>query len=131
MVYQLHRQIAETHKTRLFEGTDEYADGEQRRDFVFVGDAVEVNLFFAANSVTKGIFNVGTGKSRSFNDVARTLIKLQGSGEIEYIPFPETLAGKYQSFTEADLTALRKAGYDKPFTSLEDGIAASVEAWGT
>jgi ADP-L-glycero-D-manno-heptose 6-epimerase len=113
----------------LFEGTDGYADGEQRRDFVFVEDVVKVNLFFATGPVRRGIVNVGTGQSRSFNDIARTLIDLHGSGEIEYIPFPETLKGKYQSFTEADLTNLRKLGYSEEFTSLEDGVARAVEGW--
>ena len=129
MIYQLSRQLTDTGKARLFEGTDGYADGEQRRDFVFVGDVVKVNLFFADGPDAKGIFNVGTGRSRSFNAVARTLIKLTGGGEIEYVPFPAALEGKYQSFTEADLTALRDAGYDEPFTSLENGIAQAVKAW--
>ena len=73
---------------RLFEGTDGYAAGEQRRDFVFVGDVVDINLFFATGSPKQGIFNVGTGTSRSFNDIARTVIGLLGRGEIQYIPFP-------------------------------------------
>ena len=129
MVYQLHRQLAETGKCRLFEGTAGYADGEQRRDFVFVGDVVKVNLFFADGPVKHGIFNVGTGESRSFNDVARTLIGLRGGGQIGYFALPESLAGKYQSFTEADITTLRQAGCEEPFTGLEDGIEQSVQEW--
>jgi len=129
MVYQLNCQLCQTGKCRLFKGTGGYGDGEQRRDFVFVGDVVEVNLFFAEGPVRKGIFNVGTARSRSFNDIARTLIKLRGGGEIEYIPFPRELEGKYQSFTEADLSGLRGAEYDRPFSSLEDGIAQCVRAW--
>lgn len=134
MIYQLHRQINETGVARLFAGTDGYGDGEQLRDFVFVGDVVKVNLFFAGldgPGPSHGIFNVGTGQARSFNDVARTLIKLLGRGRIEYVPFNPALAGKYQSFTQADLAALRSAGYREPFSSLEDGISACLSAWGT
>lgn len=129
MVYQLHRQLCQTGKARLFQGTGGYGDGEQRRDFVFVGDVVKVNLFFADGPVRKAIVNVGTSHSRSFNDIARTLIRLRGSGEIEYIPFPKELEGKYQDFTEADLSNLREAGYADPMTGLEDGIAQCVGTW--
>ena len=129
MVYQLYRQLKAAGRARLFAGTDGYADGEQRRDFVFVGDVVRVNLALAEGPVRKGIFNVGTGESRSFNDVARTIIKQIGAGAIDYVPFPASLAGRYQSFTQADLSELRNAGYDENFSSLEDGIAKSVAAW--
>jgi ADP-L-glycero-D-manno-heptose 6-epimerase len=122
MVWQLYHQLWNTGVARLFEGTDGFAAGEQRRDFVFVGDAVAINLFFAFGPYRQGIFNVGTGASRSFNDIAHILIGLLGRGEIKYIPFPEALRGKYQSFTESDITHLRSAGYDHPLTSLEDGI---------
>ena len=131
MVYQLYRQINMSGVARLFEGTDGYADGEQRRDFVFVEDLVNVNLSFADGDIRKGIVNVGTGKNRSFNDVARTIIKILGRGEIEYISFDQRLRGKYQSFTEADLKALRGVGYSQSFTSLEEGIARSVTQWQT
>jgi ADP-L-glycero-D-manno-heptose 6-epimerase len=127
MVWQLWRQLRSTGVARLFEGTDGFASGDQRRDFVFVGDAVEINLHFASGSPKQGIFNVGTGTSRSFNDIARILISLLGQGEIEYIPFPESLRGKYQSFTESDISALRAAGYNRPFATLEDGIAQLVK----
>ena len=129
MVYQLCRQLMETGVARLFEGTDGYADGEQRRDFVYVADVAKANLFFADEPVKKGIFNVGTGHSRSFNDVVNTAIALLGGGRTEYIPFPEQLKGKYQSFTEADLAALRGAGYKETFTTLEQGIAQSLAYW--
>ena len=76
-----------------------------------------------------GIFNVGTGQSRSFNDVAGTIIERIGAGAIEYVPFPENLAGRYQSFTQADLSGLRDAGYSEKFSGLEEGIAKSVAAW--
>jgi ADP-L-glycero-D-manno-heptose 6-epimerase len=130
MVYQLHRQIQETGYAKLFEGTDGYGDGEQRRDFVFVGDIVRVNLFFASRwENTRGIFNVGSGTSRSFNAVARSVIKALGKGEIGYIPFPEELAGKYQSFTQADPTDLLSKGWSEPITTLEDGVAQSSLQW--
>jgi ADP-L-glycero-D-manno-heptose 6-epimerase len=127
MVWQLHQQLTKSGVARLFEGTDGFAAGEQRRDFVYVGDAVEINLFFADGPPRQGVFNVGTGTSRSFNEIARILIGLLGRGEIEYIPFPESLLGKYQSFTESDIARLRAAGYDRPMTTLEDGIRRLIE----
>ncbi len=129
MVYQLYRQLRASGRARLFTGTDGYADGEQRRDFVFVGDVVRVNLALAGGPMRKGIFNVGTGRARSFNEVAKTIIERIGAGAIEYVPFPASLAGRYQSFTEADLSTLRNAGYSEAFSSLEVGIAQSVAAW--
>jgi ADP-L-glycero-D-manno-heptose 6-epimerase len=129
MPYRIFRQIQERGRARLFAGTDGFADGEQRRDFIFVKDVVETNLEFAERRSAKGIFNLGTGASRSFNDVARAIIKLTGKGAIEYVPFPLSLAGKYQSFTEADLDALRQIGYRLEFTQLEEGIAKSLPEW--
>jgi ADP-L-glycero-D-manno-heptose 6-epimerase len=79
--------------------------------------------------VTKGIFNIGTGISRSFNDIAKSLIATIGHGDIQYIPFPEELRGKYQSFTEADVTELRSAGWLEPFATIENGIAQSSDSW--
>ncbi|HLX04789.1 MAG TPA: NAD-dependent epimerase/dehydratase family protein, partial [Candidatus Binatus sp.] len=116
-------------RARLFEGTDGYAAGEQRRDFVFVNDIVRVNLALAEGPVRNGVFNVGTGQARTFNDVAKALIARLGTGTIDYVPFPMSLAGKYQSFTQADLSALRNSGYTESFSQLEDGIARSVDAW--
>ncbi|HTR24349.1 MAG TPA: ADP-glyceromanno-heptose 6-epimerase [Terriglobales bacterium] len=130
MVYQLFKQVEESGSAKLFEGTDGYGNGEQRRDFVFVGDVVRINLFFARlTKVRRGIFNVGTGTGRSFNDVARAVITNLGAGNIQYIPFPSELEGKYQSFTQADLTALRAASWNAAFTSIEDGVAVSARAW--
>ncbi|MEZ6187964.1 MAG: ADP-glyceromanno-heptose 6-epimerase, partial [Planctomycetota bacterium] len=129
MVYQLYAQLQRDGVARLFEGTEGYGPGEQRRDFVFVEDAVSINLFFAQGEPRQGIYNVGTGASRSYNDLARTVIEAVGRGEVNYIPFDPALRGRYQSFTEADLTNLRGAGYDAEFTSLEDGVRRSVAAW--
>jgi ADP-L-glycero-D-manno-heptose 6-epimerase len=126
VLHQLLRQLKETGVCRLFAGTDGYADGEQSRDFVFVGDIVQMNLRLAQGPFRAGIFNAGTGQARSFNAIAETLIRLLGRGRIEYIPFPEALRGKYQSFTQADLRTLRQAGYTEPFTALEDGIRETL-----
>ncbi len=127
VLHQLLRQLREGGECRLFTGTDGYGDGEQVRDFVFVGDIVELNLHFAFGPMRKGIFNAGTGQARSFNAIAQTLVAHLGGGRIAYIPFPETLRGKYQSYTQADLGTLRtQGGYARPFTSLEDGIAATL-----
>ena len=128
MVRQLDDQLADTGKARLFGPTEGYGAGEQRRDFVFVNDLIDMNLWFFENPTKSGIFNAGSGQCRSFNDLAREVIRNRGAGEIEYIPFPDSLRGRYQSFTEADLGQLRAAGYDTPTTSLEAGIAEYL-AW--
>ncbi len=130
MVSQILWQLRRTGVARLFEGTAGFAHGEQRRDFVFVDDVVNVNCFFGAATAHQGIYNLGTGESRSFNEIARAIIARLGTGRLEYIPFPDSLRGKYQSFTEADINALRKAGYDRPFTTLEDGIDRLLAAEG-
>lgn len=129
-IHQFTHQISATGVARLFDGTDGYGPGEQRRDFVYVGDVVDVNLHFGSGPATVGIYNCGTGVDRSFNDIARTLIALMGKGRIEYIPFPDGLRGKYQSFTRSDIRALRAAGYTRPFATLEEGIARFLEATG-
>ena len=126
VLHQLLCQLKETGTCRLFQGTEGYGDGEQRRDFIFVGDIVAMNLHFGSAGMAKGIVNAGTGQARSFNDIASTLIAHLGQGRIEYIPFPDTLRGKYQSFTQADVRSLRAAGYTAPFIGLEAGIAATL-----
>ena len=127
VAFHFNAQVLEHGKVRLFEGSDGYADGEQRRDFVYVGDACAVNLWFLSHPDRSGIFNLGTGQSRSFNDVARAVIAWHGRGEIEYVPFPEHLRGRYQSYTEADVGALRAAGYAQPFKSVEQGVSEYLE----
>ncbi|HMD03748.1 MAG TPA: ADP-glyceromanno-heptose 6-epimerase [Candidatus Binatus sp.] len=129
MVYQLYRQLKSSGRARLFKGTGGYADGEQRRDFVFVGDVARVNLALADGPVRRGIFNVGTGRARSFNDVANIVIARLGAGAIDYVPVPENVVDKYQSFTQAELSGLRHAGYTENLSSLEDGITQSIDAW--
>jgi len=127
MVYQLHRQIRATGVARLFRGTNGYGDGEQRRDFVYVDDVVSVNLWFMEHPEQSGIFNVGTGSSRTFNEVARAVIRWHGGGEIEYIAFPEDLRQRYQSHTEADITALREAGYASAFLDVSEGVVRYLD----
>jgi len=128
---------------QVFEGSDGFGAGEQQRDFVAVEDVVKVNLDFLDHPQRSGIFNVGTGVGATFNAVAvaainacrkadgqppATLRDLMRSGEIVYTPFPPQLVGRYQSFTQADLTKLRAAGYAHTFTPVEDGVARYVES---
>ena len=127
---------------KLFEGSGGYADGEQRRDFVSVEDVVRVNLFFLDHPDVSGIYNVGTGAAQSFNDVAVAAVNacrtaageaplsldaMRAAGVVRYIPFPEDLEGRYQSYTQADISALREAGYDAAFMSVEDGVRRYCE----
>ena len=122
IVLQLDDQLSRGDKVRLFGPTRGYEAGEQRRDFIFVKDVVRVALWFWSNPDKSGIFNCGTGSSRTFNEVASQVIRTRGHGEIEYIPFPDSLRGHYQSYTEADLTQLRECGYSPEFVPLEEGI---------
>lgn len=122
VAFHLNNQLLADGKVRLFEGCDGYGDGEQRRDFIYVGDVVDVNLWLLENPQVSGIFNCGTGRSQSFNDVAKAVLAHHGRGQLEYIPFPEHLRGRYQSFTEADISALRRAGYRGTFKSVEEGV---------
>ncbi len=128
VVWHFHRQLLEGDELRLFAGSDGYADGEQRRDFVHVDDIVRLNLWFLERPGISGIFNAGTGRSQTFNDVARAVIAWHGRGTIRYIPFPDELRGSYQSFTEADLTELRAAGYADPFLNVEEGVRRYLDA---
>lgn len=142
VAYHFFNQFQRDGKVRLFEGCDGYANGMQQRDFVSVEDVVKVNLWFYDHPEQSGIFNVGTGKSQTFNDVAvatvnrcrelsgdqpLTLAQMQADGMIEYIEFPAALRGKYQSFTEADMSLLKEAGYRAPFLTVEEGVARYVD----
>jgi ADP-L-glycero-D-manno-heptose 6-epimerase len=133
VIHHFTKQMKEQGKVRLFGGTGGYGDGEQRRDFVYVRDLARLNMFFAQigpyapkpgepRKIYRGVANAGFGKARTFNDVAKALMTVHGECPIEYIPFPADLEGRYQHFTEADLTALRELGYDGPMTALEAGI---------
>ena len=124
--YQLYNQIKENDCCRLFRGYGEYGDGEHRRDFVYVMDVVNVNLWFWEEKGPSGIFNCGTGKAHSYNEAAQAVIDAMGTGRIEYRDFPEVLKGKYQCFTEADMNKLLAAGYDRGFHSMKDAVAEYV-----
>jgi ADP-L-glycero-D-manno-heptose 6-epimerase len=128
VAYHLNRQVTEEGEARLFDANEGYAAGEQRRDFVHVEDVVRVNLWFYEHRHICGVFNVGTGASASFNDVARAIIDWHGAGKIRYIPFPEELKSRYQSFTQADIAALRSVGYDAPFLDVRSGVRAYLDA---
>jgi len=128
VIHHFTKQLKDTGTIRIFEGSGGYGNGEQRRDFVFVRDLAKMNLFFAFGDVRTAIVNAGTGKSRSFNDVANALMQVHGPGKIEYIPFPADLNARYQHFTEADITGLRAVGYTAPFTELESGIRETFAA---
>lgn len=127
VAYHLNNQIKQSDQIRLFEGCDGYGDGEQRRDFVYVGDVVDINLWFLNNPTVSGIFNIGTGRSQTFNDVANAVIAYHRRGTVQYIPFPEHLKGCYQSFTEANLDKLRAVGCTHQFKSVEQGVQLYME----
>lgn len=127
---------------RPFAGSGGYSDGEQRRDFIHVDDVVKVNLHLLDNQDISGIFNTGTGRAQSFNDVACAVVNacraaegkpamdlanLHREGLIKYNPFPDALKGKYQHFTQADTGDLLKTGYDQPFLTVEQGVTSYVE----
>ncbi len=122
VAYHLHQQLKKGNEVRLFEGSDGYGNGEQRRDFIHVNDIVKVNLWFYKNSNVSGIFNVGTGKSQTFKEVADAVIEWNKKGSVKYIPFPEKLKGSYQSFTEADISKLRSSGYKETFMDVATGV---------
>lgn len=122
VIWHAKNQLLQDKKIRLFAGCDGYSAGEQLRDFVFVEDVVNVNLWFWQNRGKSGIYNVGTGKAASFNAMAQAILACYGQGEITYIPFPDKLLGCYQSFTQADLTALRSVGCDVAFRDIVSGV---------
>jgi ADP-L-glycero-D-manno-heptose 6-epimerase len=130
-------QLKSEGKVKLFVGSDGYGDGGQQRDFVHVDDVVSVNLWLLENRGISGIYNCGTGRAQTFNEVAAAVINTVNGSEftveelveksfIEYIPFPPQLVGKYQSYTQADLGRLREAGYEGAFRPVEQGVAEYV-----
>ena len=127
VIFHFHNQLRKGDTVRLFEGSGGFGPGEQVRDFIHVDDVAAANLWFLEHGGTRGIFNLGTGRARSFNDVARAVIAWHGRGQIEYVPFPASLAGSYQSYTQADLTTLRAAGYKDEFIGLEDGVRSYLD----
>jgi ADP-L-glycero-D-manno-heptose 6-epimerase len=129
VVVKAYEQIKSDGKIRLFKSyKPEYKDGEQKRDFVYVKDSVDLMFKFYKNQKVKGIFNLGTGKARTWNDLAKAIFAALGKEpNIEYIEMPEAIRDKYQYFTEADLTKLSKTGIEYSFTPLEDGVADYVK----
>jgi ADP-L-glycero-D-manno-heptose 6-epimerase len=120
--FHFNNQIAAEGRCKLFEGSDGYGPGGQRRDFIHVDDVVAMNLWFWDHPEKSGIYNCGTGRAQPFNDIANAVIAWHGKGQIDYVPFPENLIGRYQSFTEADHCQLRACGYDLPFMTVEQGV---------
>ena len=138
VAFHAYHQLLSAGKVRLFVGSDGYGDGEQRRDFVHVDDVVDVNLWFLEHRDISGVYNCGTGRAQTFNELAAAVInavqgtqwpvrELVAKGLIEYVAFPPQLVGKYQSFTQADLSRLRTAGYIAEFMTVEEGAAAYVK----
>ena len=141
VAFHFFNQFRENGFVRLFEGSGGFGAGEQQRDFVSVEDVVKVNLHFLDHPEISGIYNVGTGASEPFNSVAvaavnaclaqdgkdpMTLAQMRESNVIQYISFPEGLRKQYQSYTEADIGALRKAGYSSPFLTVEQGVSRYI-----
>lgn len=129
LVFKAYSQIVNDGTLRLFKSADpRYNDGEFSRDFIYVMDAVDVVMWALNNENVNGIFNLGTGKARSWNDLAHSLFSAMERPEnIIYIDMPENVRKQYQYFTEANMTKLREAGYTKPFQSLEDSVKDYVQ----
>lgn len=134
MVFHTYNQYKENGGVKLFKSHKEgYKDGEQLRDFVYIKDIVDMLYFCMFNKVESGVYNFGTGKARSFYDLSMETMKnasknmdLKSESVIEFVPMPEDLRGRYQYFTQATMDKMRRAGYKKEFTSLEDGVADYV-----
>jgi len=137
VAFHAYHQLLAAGKVKLFVGSGGYGNGEQRRDFVYVEDVVEVNLWLLEHPKVSGVFNCGTGRAQTFNELAaatvnatqgtrRSVKEMADRGLIEYVPFPAGLIDKYQSFTQADLARLRAAGYPREFKTVEQGVAAYV-----
>ena len=124
-------QIIETGKVKLFKSENPlYKDGEQKRDFIYIKDAVEMTLFFLFNTDKNGIYNAGSGKAGTWNALVKSIFNALGKPvKIEYIDLPGHLKTKYQYFTEADISKIKKAGYTHPLFSLEDGISDYVKSY--
>jgi ADP-L-glycero-D-manno-heptose 6-epimerase len=129
VVHKAFEQALSTGKVKLFKSKNSnYKDGEQKRDFLYVKDAVEMTLYFLNNPSNNGLFNVGSGTARTWNDLVKSLFNALGKPLIiEYIEMPEHLTDKYQYFTEATMDKIRKAGYSRSISSLEDGVTDYVK----
>jgi len=131
VVEQVYPFAARNEAFSLFKSHNpKYPDGGQLRDFVWVGDCVDVMLWLYQHPKISGLFNLGSGNARSFADLANAVYRAAGKEpQIRYRDMPEELRGKYQYFTEADMGKLRQAGYTAPFTSLEDGVKVYVQKY--
>ncbi|CAO1658984.1 ADP-glyceromanno-heptose 6-epimerase [Salinicola sp. NYA28a] len=132
VAYHHHTQVQRGENPKLFGAWDGYDAGMQSRDFVYVGDVVDVNLWFLDNPEVSGIFNLGTGRAEPFKAIAETAIDFYSrnkgvKSEIEYIDFPDELKGRYQSYTRADIGRLRDAGYTAEFKTVSEGVSAYLE----
>ena len=127
VAFHHHTQISAGQDVRLFGAWDGYEAGMQSRDFVYVGDVVDVNLWFLDHPEASGIFNLGSGRAEPFKAIGETVIDYYGRGAIEYIDFPEELKGRYQSYTRADISRLREAGYDREFRTVAEGVRDYLE----
>lgn len=128
VIFHFNDQLKKQGKVKLFKGSGGYGDGEQRRDFIYVNDVVKFNLWCLEHPDKSGIVNVGTGQAASFNEVAQAVINWHSKGEIEYIPFPESLAVRYQHFTQADTHMMREQlGYTNTMTSLGEGVSQYLD----
>ncbi len=127
VAYHHHTQISAGQDVKLFGAWDGYQAGMQSRDFVYVGDVVDVNLWFLDHPEESGIFNLGSGRAEPFKAIGEAVIDYYGRGAIEYIDFPEELKGRYQSYTRADISRLREAGYDREFRTVAEGVREYLE----
>lgn len=141
VAFRQYNEFKKHGQVKLFGAHAGYQEGMQLRDFVYVDDVVNVNLFFLEHPEKSGIFNLGTGKAQSFNDIAvatvnamlpdgqgaKSLGDIVQQGYLQYIPFPEKLKGKYQSFTEADIELLRSAGYERAFVNVAEGVGQYMD----
>ena len=142
VAFHQYHQFLKEGKVKLFGDYGGYTAGGQMRDFVFVDDVVAVNLWFFDHPAESGIFNLGSGRAQEFNDVASSVVNamralqnqpalpladIAAQGLVEYIPFPDALRGKYQCFTQADLTALRSTGCNHPFVDVQTGVSKYVQ----
>lgn len=125
---QLYEQVANAAHLKLFKSHNpDYSDGGQMRDFVWVDDCADVMVWMLKSASVAGVYNCGSGTARSFNDLARAVfVAMEKEPVIDYIDTPDNIRDQYQYFTEADMSRLRAAGYDKPFTTLEDGVHAYI-----
>ncbi|WP_280566666.1 ADP-glyceromanno-heptose 6-epimerase [Chromohalobacter sp. 296-RDG] len=127
VAYHHHTQVQRGENPKLFGAWEGYEAGMQSRDFIYVGDVVDVNLWCLDNPEVSGIFNLGTGRAEPFKAIAETVIDYYATGKIDYIAFPEELKGRYQSYTRADISRLREAGYPAEFKTVREGVTAYLD----